>query len=228
MYCINCGVKLDNSLDKCPLCDTVVPIPNPHAEEKLYPTQKLPKIMPKSKTLSASLLILLFIPLILTFFSDIHDNKQLDWFGFVAGAIFVSYVILALPIWFRNPNPVIFIPCDFAAALPYLFYINWKIGGNWFFSFALPAVGGFALIISALITLLHYLKKGRLFIIGGFFMVLGAFTLLLEFLMANTFEEKFIGWSLYPLVTLALFGCMLLYLAINKKAREMAKRKLFF
>ena len=228
MYCINCGVKLDDSLDKCPLCNTVVPIPNPNAEEKLYPTQKLPKIMPKSKTLSASLLILLFIPLILTFFSDIHDNKQLDWFGFVAGAIFVSYIIIALPIWFRNPNPVIFIPCDFAAALPYLFYINWKIGGNWFFSFALPAVGGFALIVSALITLLHYLKKGRLFIIGGFFIVLGSFMLLLEFLIMNTFQFPFTGWSLYPLVTLAFLGGMLLYLAINKNAREMAKRKLFF
>ena len=76
--------------------------------------------------------------------------------------------------------------------------------------------------------LLHYLKKGRLFIIGGFFIVLGAFMLLLEFLIMNTFQSSFTGWSLYPLVTLALLGGMLLYLAINKNARETAKRKLFF
>ena len=98
MYCINCGVKLDDSLEKCPLCNTVVPIPNPNAEEKLYPVNKRPKLNPKSKALSGSLLIILFIPLILTFLSDIHDNKQLDWFGFVAGAIFVAYIILALSI----------------------------------------------------------------------------------------------------------------------------------
>ena len=228
MYCINCGVKLADNMDTCPLCNTVVPIPNPNAEEKLYPSNKRPKIMAKSKALSGSLLIILFIPLILTFFSDIRDNKQLDWFGYVVGAILLAYIIIALPIWFRNPNPIIFIPCDFAASLPYLFYINWQLDGNWFFSFALPVVGGFALIICALITLLHYLKKGRLFIIGGFFIVLGAFMLLLEFLIMNTFQRPFTSWSIYPLVTLVLIGGMLLYLAINKSARETAKRKLFF
>ena len=228
MYCINCGVKLDDSLDKCPLCNTVVPIPNPNAEEKLYPVNKRPKLKAKSKALSGSLLIILFIPLLLTFFSDIHDNKRLDWFGLVAGAIFVAYILLALPIWFRNPNPVIFIPCDFAAALPYLFYINWKFGGQWFWSFALPSIGTLALIISALITLLHYLRRGRLFIVGGFFIAVGLFILFLEFLMVQTFQLHFKGWSLYPLATLVLLGGMLLYLAINKSAREMVERKMFF
>ena len=27
-YCVNCGVKLDKSLKKCPLCNTVVYNPN--------------------------------------------------------------------------------------------------------------------------------------------------------------------------------------------------------
>ena len=228
MYCINCGVKLADSVDKCPLCNTVVPIPNPNAEEKLYPVNKKPKIMAKSKALSGSILIVLFIPLILTFFSDIHDNKQLDWFGLVAGALFVSYILLALPLWFRNPNPVIFIPCDFAAILLYVCHINYTVGGNWFWTFALPAGGGLALLICALITLFYYVKKGRLFIIGGFLILLGVFMLLLEFLMVKTFQFRFTFWSLYPLVTLVLLGGMVLYLAINKTAREIAKRKLFF
>ena len=228
MYCINCGVKLEGGAEKCPLCNTVVPIPAPHPEQKLYPTNKLPKLTAKSKALNGSILIILFIPLILTFFSDIHDNKRLDWFWFVAGAIFVAYVFVALPIWFRKPNPVIFVPCDFAAVALYLLYINWALDGNWFLSFALPVLGGVALMISALIALLKYVKRGRLFMFGGFFILLGAFMMLLEFLMVYTFQLKFTFWSLYPLVTLVLFGGMLIYLAINKNAREMAKRKLFF
>jgi hypothetical protein len=228
MYCINCGVKLENGLEKCPLCNTVVPIPNPKTEEPAYPVNKRPKIKAKSKALSGALLIILFIPLILTFFADIHDNQKIDWFGYVAGALFVAYIILALPIWFRNPNPVIFIPCDFAATLPYLFYINWALDGNWFWSFALPICLVLALITSALITLLHYLKKGRLFIIGGFLIALGLFILLLEFLMSQTFQIVFSGWSIYPLVTFALFGGMLIFLAINRSARAMLERKLFF
>ena len=142
--------------------------------------------------------------------------------------MFVAYVFVALPIWFRKPNPVIFVPCDFAAVALYLLYINWALDGNWFLSFALPVLGGVALMISALIALLKYVKKGRLFMFGGFFILLGAFMMLLEFLMVYTFQLKFTFWSLYPLVTVVLFGGMLIYLAINKNAREMAKRKLFF
>ena len=228
MYCINCGVKLEGGADKCPLCNTVVPIPAPHEEEKMYPSNKFPKLLPKSKALSGSLVIILFIPLILTFFSDIHDNRKLDWFGFVAGALLLCYILIALPIWFRKPSPVIFIPCDFLAIILYVLYIDLELQGGWFLPFALPAIGGFGLLICALITLLRYVKKGRLFIIGSFFILLGGFIMLLEALMVKPFQIPFSGWSCYPLVTLVLLGGMLVYLAINKSAREMAKRKLFF
>ena len=166
MYCINCGVKLEGGADKCPLCNTVVPIPAPHEEQKLYPSGKLPKLTAKSKALSGSILIVLFIPLILTFFSDIHDNRRLDWFGLVAGALLLSYILLALPVWFRKPNPVIFVPCDFLAIILYVFYINLALKDAWFWTFALPAIGVFGLLVCALIILLHYLKNSFRFAIS--------------------------------------------------------------
>ncbi len=69
----------------------------------------------------------------------------------------------------------------------------------------------------------------RLYIIkGGVFMALGAFMLLIEFLLGLTFGLRFIGWSIYPLVVLFLFGGLLIYFAINNAAREIMERKLFF
>ena len=59
-------------------------------------------------------------------------------------------------------------------------------------------------------------------------MALGAFMLLMEFLMGVTFQLPFIGWSIYPLCVLMLFGGLLIYLAINRSAREIIERKLFF
>ncbi|MEE0839410.1 MAG: hypothetical protein U0L88_06035 [Acutalibacteraceae bacterium] len=59
-------------------------------------------------------------------------------------------------------------------------------------------------------------------------MALGAFMLLVEFLMKMTFDLHFIGWSIYPLVVLFLFGGLLIYFAINSSAREIIERKLFF
>ncbi len=59
-------------------------------------------------------------------------------------------------------------------------------------------------------------------------MVLGAFMLLIEFLTGVAFSIPFMGWSVYPLVVLFLFGGLLIYFAINKAAREIMERKLFF
>lgn len=56
----------------------------------------------------------------------------------------------------------------------------------------------------------------------------GVFTPIVEFLLGLTFELRFVGWSVYPLVILVLFGVLLIYLAINRAAREIMKRKFFF
>ncbi|MBQ2934052.1 MAG: hypothetical protein IJE02_05535 [Clostridia bacterium] len=230
MYCINCGVKLADTEKKCPLCNTVVYHPDikQSPSRPLYPENKMPLNASNPKILNGVIIILFFIPMLVCFLSDIQFNKQLDWFGFVAGALLVAYVAFALPLWFKKPNPVIFVPCAFIAAALYVLYINLETGGKWFLSFAFPVIGGVCLIICTVITLFKYLQKGKLYILGGAFIALGAFMLLVEFLMVITFKIGFIGWSVYPLVVLVLIGAALIYLAINASAREMMERKLFF
>ena len=230
MYCIKCGVKLADTEKKCPLCNTVVCHPDlsQAAQRPLYPRNKLPKSSTGSKVLNGAVIMLFFIPLLVCFFADLSLDGKIEWFGYVAGALVMTYVAFALPLWFRKPNPVIFVPCNFAAAALYLLYINLATGGDWFLPFALPVVGGLCLITCTVVTLMYYLRRGRLYILGGAFMALGAFMLLMEFLMNITFGIHFIGWSVYPLVVLFVFGGLMIYIAINSAAREMIERKLFF
>lgn len=230
MYCIKCGVKLGDTEKKCPLCNTVVIHPDVKPNEKLplYPSNKIPKPPSGRKSLNGAVVILFLIPMIICFISDIQINGKIDWFGYVAGALIVSYATFALPMWFKKPNPVIFVPCSFAATALYLLYINLFTSGNWFLTFALPVIGGIALIVCAVVTLIYYLRKGMLYIIGGAFIALGTFMLLIEYLLDLTFGLRFICWSIYPLVTLVMLGGLLIYLAINKSAREAIERKLFF
>lgn len=230
MYCIKCGVQLANTEKKCPLCSTVVCHPDfkQTAERPLYPSNKVPKNNSGSQALNGAVIILFLIPLLVCFFADLSLDGKMQWFGYVAGALVVSYVAFALPSWFKKPNPVIFVPCDFAATALYLLYINLATGGSWFLSFALPVVSGICLITCTVVTLMYYLHRGRLYILGGACMALGAFMLLVEFLLKMTFGLRFIGWSIYPLVVLFLFGGLLIYFAINIVAREMIERKLFF
>lgn len=230
MYCIKCGVKLADTERKCPLCNTIVCHPEFRQTEKrpLYPSDKMPKSNTNSKALNGAVIILFFIPLLVCFFADLSLDGKMEWFGYVAGALLLSYVAFALPLWFKKPNPVIFVPCNFVAIGFYLLYINLATNGKWFLSFALPVVSGICLITCTVVTLFYYLRRGRLYILGGAFMALGAFMLLIEFLFVNTFDLPIIGWSIYPLVVLSLCGGMLIYLAINSAAREILGRKLFF
>ena len=230
MYCIQCGVKLADTEKKCPLCNTAVCHPDftQTAQRPLYPDNRIPENKSGTKALNGAAVILFLIPLLVCLFADLSLDGKMEWFGYVAGALVVFYVAVPLPLWFRKPNPVIFVPCSFAAVALYLLYINLETGGNWFLSFGLPVVGGICLISCTVVTLMYYLRKGRLYILGGAFMALGAFMLLIEFLMMITFKLHFIGWSVYPLVVLVLFGGLLIYFAINDEAREMMERKLFF
>ena len=161
MYCVKCGVKLADTEKKCPLCSTVVCHPDLERTEArpLYPGSKMPGSNSGSKALNGAVIILFFIPLLVCFFADLSLDGKMEWSGYVAGALAVSYVAFALPLWFKKPNPVIFVPCDFAAAALYLLYINLATGGRWFMSFALPVVGGVCLITCAVVTLLYYLPE---------------------------------------------------------------------
>lgn len=230
MYCVKCGVKLEDTEKQCPLCNTTVYHPDiePSSVPPLYPPHRMPTPKTRSKAINGIIIFLFLIPMLISFLADLQFDATMEWFGFVAGALLVGYVTVGLPLWFEKPNPVIFVPCSFTAVTLYLLYICLATGGRWFLSFAFPTVGGIALITCSVVTLLYYLKKGKLYIWGGALMALGAFMILVEFLLCMTFSLPFVAWSIYPLIVFVLLGGILIYLAINRSARETMERKLFF
>lgn len=230
MYCVNCGVRLGDAEEQCPLCGIKVyhpDLPRPRSEP-LYPKDRPPEKKSASKGLNGVVIFLFLFPLWICFLSDWRVDSTLNWFGYVAGALMVLYVGLALPLWFRKPNPVVFVPCTFAAVAVYLLAIERMTRGGWFLPFAFPLVGGLCLITTAVVALFRYVRRGRLYILGGASIALGCLLHLTEWLMVLTFDGGFTGWSLYPLVGLALVGGLLIYVAISPSARETIERKLFF
>lgn len=230
MYCVNCGIKLADSEEKCPICSTLPdkPILRDTSVQKLYPANRYPEISGRKGALNGTILFLFVIPLLITFLVDLRSIDGLNWFWYTLGAVLLGYIVLALPLWFRKPNPVIFVPCDFVAAALYLLLIALMTGGGWYLSFALPVTVCAGMIVTAVITLLRYIQKGRLYIFGGGFIAIGAHLLMTELLLGVTFEISFVGWSIYPLIALSMLGILLIFLAINSNAREKMERKLFF
>ena len=88
------------------------------------------------------LTVLLALPAVLSILCDWRVNGRIVWSGYSVGGAALLYVMVVLPLWFRRPNPVIFVPVDFAAIGLYLLYINFATGGHWFLTFAFPVTGG--------------------------------------------------------------------------------------
>ncbi len=230
MYCVNCGVKLADTESRCPLCGTVAFHPDITREEKksVYPKNKYP--IDESGTLGLAILatVMFAIPFAMVLISDLCFHHGITWSGYVMGGLALGYLMFVLPLWFRRNYPVIFVPCWFVAAGLYLLYINCVTGGGWYLSFAFPILCGIGAIVTTVVVLLTYLRRGRLYIFGGAILATGVLIPLIEFLMCMTFTSvSFIGWSFYPLASLTLIGGLLIFLGICRPAREAMERTFF-
>lgn len=227
MFCAKCGVKLADTEKICPLCGLPAhPELIKEGAEPLYPVN--PPVQVNSKAVHGVVLALFLLPLIICLQCDLIITGQVTWSGYVIGALVLTYELLALPFWFRRPNPVIFVPCGFAATAVFLLYIDLVTGGGWFLGFALPLVGVLCLIVTTVVVLMRYVPKGALYTFGGAFAALGLFMPVMGILVNITFfRGGFALWSLYPMTALLLVGGLLIFLAICRPARETMQRKFF-
>lgn len=230
MYCIKCGAKLDDGETSCPLCST--PVYNPFIQmpqkERLYP-----EYVKKKETVSkfGAMFIVTTVFLLataLTLICDLSITGSITWSGYCVASLLLAYIIAVLPAWFTLPNPVIFVPCDFAATALFLWYIEFATGGKWFFTFALPVTAMLLLIVEPVITLRKYVKQGALYVYGGACIGFGAYLVGVELFMNYTFAiKRFLIWSYYPLVAMFVIGMMLIVIAICRPMRESLKKKFF-
>ena len=119
-------------------------------------------------------------------------------------------------------------PVDHAAAAAYVLYICLKTGGHWFLSFAFPVIACSALLSTAMVCLLKYVRGGRLFIFGGFLMLCGGFTVLVEFFEHLSFHTAMFRWSLYSFTGFFGAGLFLLIVGLIPSLRSSMEKRFFF
>lgn len=228
MYCINCGIELSDGQKICPICQTRVYHPDLKKTDALptYPRKAFKSEEINIRGLLFVVSLLHLIPIIFSLILDLNLNGRIDWFGYVVGSVLLLYVCAVLPLWFKRPNPVVFIPCDFLVLAVFLWNINLKLEGEWFWTFALPITAAVGALATGIIALLKYVRRGRLYIFGGSFILSGVLVTVIELLMHLTFEVKHTGlaWSLYPMVFLAVIGIGLIVIEIVKPFKESLKK----
>ena len=210
MYCIKCGVELADSEKVCPLCGTRVfhpDLPCGQAESP-YPPDVSPRVEDVSRAGVLFVLTVLFLlPAVISVLCDWRLSGGIVWSGYVVGGLVLLYTTVVLPLWFKRPNPVIFVPVDFLVIGVYLLYINCATHGHWFMSFALPVTGTAMVLVTAVVALLRYVPAGALYICGGGLILSGGYAVLVEWLLNVTFRlhDTFL-WSFYPLAVCTVLG----------------------
>lgn len=231
MYCIKCGAHLADGSAKCPICSCKVCHPDFPIDDNLSPYPRGDFESEAFDRRGLLFVISVFAALFMVVPAAIEYtiSHTLSWSDFVIAGVLLGYVIFILPLWFEKPNPVIFLPIAFGAIILCLLYLNFRLSGDWFLTFAFPIAGTLAVIFSAVVTLMRYLRHGRLYVIGGMLISFGAFMLLLEFLMSVTFAAvNVVLWSLYPCIVFTALGMMLIVIAIVKPFKRSLKKMFHF
>ena len=227
MFCVKCGVELGDSENKCPLCNTPVYYPERQRGELKFPEFKNVREPLNARGLSFVISFFAAIAAIICVICNITVNGELSWSIYAVSALALAYVIFILPSWFRHPSVAVFVPVDFGALAIFVGIVAIMTEADWYFSFALPVIAIFALVVSAVVILSYYLRQAYLYIWGGAFILLGFFMPILELLLHWNFGiHNSLRWCFYPFAALTLLGIMLIVIAIVRPFRE-SLRKIF-
>ena len=229
MYCVRCGVRLQEGVKACPLCGT--PVWCPEAGERgpaatysdRYPVYSRQKRL----TVMASLTVALLAAMVACFSIALNTTGQMGWSFYVIAGTTAFYLAFLLPLWFRRPHPMIFVPVAFLSLCQLLFLLCAYTGGRWFWTFAFPLTGLLAILTIGAVALYRYVKRGTIFITGGLLIAIGGGCLLAELFQHLTFHTPMFSWSLYAAAVFLLFGGFLILVGIVRPLREHLERKFF-
>ena len=229
MYCVKCGVRLQEGVRACPLCGTPVWCPEAREEAPVATYSDRYPVVSREKrlTVMASLTVALLAAMIACFSIALNTTGKMGWSFYVIVSVAAFYFAFLMPFWFREPHPMIFVPVAFVSVCLLLLGISLYTGGRWFWTFAFPLTGLLAALTIGAVALYRYVKRGTIFITGGLLMAVGGGCLLAELFQHLTFHTPMFTWSPYAAAVFCLFGGFLLLAGIIRPLREHLKRKFF-
>lgn len=234
-YCVNCGVELQKSEPRCPLCGTEVLNPNEPREEKParpYPShvEHLDKTVDR-RYIASFISLLMLIPLFTVMLANILVSGKLTWSYYVLGGELVAFAVFLLPMIARMPR-VLYVVIDAAAVGVLLLLIQVIAQGDWgwLLLLGLPITG-----LTALMSWFFAMMAGpdfKLPILIRFtfgLACLGLLVVAIEFLIGlygHTIAWP--TWSLYVLFPCLVLASSLLLLNRRARVKEEIKKRFYF
>ena len=231
MYCVYCGVRLQEGTAECPLCHTRVSAEFlPQKPEASSYSEKYPRLEKHSgKYLAIGLVTTILAAAALgCLIFCLKSTGEVGWSGIAGLGMTLGWIWFVLPLLFPRWRPMIFLPLDFACLAGYLLYICVNTGGNWFLSFAFPVTLIAAVLTLAGVAMMRYIVQGRLRLMSLLVIVIGLSFMLVEFFQHITFGTPMFVWSLYCVSVFCLIGLFLFIASLIPPLRAALRRKFFF
>lgn len=232
-YCVHCGVELDPSLRKCPLCDTPVLDPNniPWFEATSpYPAKK-GKAEPVRKKDAAIFVSVLLLTISITcgILNWLVFSRTL-WSLLVIGFCLVLWVICIPFIFYRKLPPYSAVLLDGLAVSFYLYLISRLTGSaDWLFYLGFPIVAMFT-VLSELFMLFALKVNRSFFAVTVYILTLISLSCIgIELLCRDYLGDPLrITWSAIVLTVCIVFIIAIVTILLLPRVREEARRRLHF
>ena len=225
MYCIKCGVELEDGAKRCPLCETPVPeIKGLEEREfvKEYPMININLYEMKMKKVKKAVFLSFFTISIISILEVLFQNfimyRKLEW-GYYA---IPSILIFDLGLFvfldsYRMRTNLFLLLSGFTSYFLLLDFGDKKL--TWSIKRGIPIVIALYLISLVFSYVWDKHKSDRLKILNFFIFFVGIFLLILELIIS-----KKMTWSIFSSIPLFILSIMLRY--AYKSYKEEFKRRL--
>lgn len=232
-YCVNCGVKLEQSLDRCPLCNTPIINPNEVTHTKSvppFPTEKGQVEMVKNRDWAILLAVSLTATALVCVLLNIFVFPFSRWSLYVVGACMVICVLVLPAILYTRIPIYISVLCDGIAIALYQYMISFNTSSqNWFFGLGLPITALFT--AAGLLYVLLIRKVSASLLMRGiyFFSELALLCAGLELLIEHYLQDPgHLTWSAIVLAICAVIVVALITILSRARLRNAVRRRLHF
>lgn len=233
-YCVNCGVELDGSAKKCPLCDTPVINPNLFGESENanppFPSKiELPKkVRSRYAAFIASFIILL--PNIICVITNILLTPKMHWSIYVVATSALIYFLAVFPFLISKKYAYLTLVLDAIVTNLYIFifYYEQSETTGWFFPLAMPITCAFFLTVGFLYS---YFRKKKT-ILKSIIAILTAILAMDIFicLTVNLYAKSVIITYITMIIAVSSAITLIFFIVANNNIRLRAwlSRKFFF
>lgn len=213
MYCVKCGVELDEGVEKCPLCETPVMKIKEENENPVY-NSEYPvininlyelKIRKVKKAVFLSFFTISIISILEVFFQNIIVYGELKWgyYAIPSIMIFDLFLFILLNSHTMRQN-LFFIFTGLTIYFLILDYGNKSL--SWSLKTGIPIAGAYCFIGFIFSFVWDKHKSDKIKIMNFFLFFVGIFLLILEFIISRR-----LSWSIWASIPLFVLNVMLRY-----------------